>query len=204
MDDAPDSAGTGPQIEPRGRLRPWPSFQTVGSICAIIVAVASLFVAWDEANSVRRQQAAAVLPIIKIVTPFMNDASERSFRIIVSNVGPGPAFIDRSEIRWQGQPLESIEGLRPVISETVGDAAYWTTRLQGHVLGAGETLRMYEIIWDPDREGAARAAALTATSVWQDLTISACYCSVYDRCWVTEMNRTGRPDPVESCDMADD
>ncbi|WP_298913677.1 hypothetical protein [uncultured Algimonas sp.] len=183
----------------KARFR-FPKFQTVGSISAMVVAVASLFVAWDEANSVRRQQAAAVLPIIKIATPFMNDASDRSFRINVSNVGVGPAFIDKADIRWNGQSLQSIEALRPLIADTAGDAAFWTSRLEGQILGGGETLLMFEVDWDPVRDGAARAAASTATSVWDDLTITACYCSVYDRCWVTEMNRTGRPDRVDSCD----
>ncbi|MEM7729385.1 MAG: hypothetical protein AAF311_08930 [Pseudomonadota bacterium] len=198
MDQRPDRPDAPAHARQSGRR--WPAFQTVGSISAIVVAVASLFVAWDEANSVRRQQAASVLPIVKIVTPFMNDATDRSFRILVSNVGPGPAFVDRSDIRWNGQALDSIEALRPLIAEQVDEAAFWTTRLQGHVLGAGETLRMYEIVWDPARDGANQSAALTATSVWRNLEIDACYCSVYDDCWVTTMNRTGRPDPVDSCE----
>lgn len=177
------------------------SFETIGSISAIVVAVASLFVAWDEARSVRRQQAASVLPILRIQTPFMNDERERSYRIEVVNVGVGPAFIDRGVITWKGEPVRTDEDLKFNVMDIAGEGAeFWTAPLDGQVLGGSESFLLYEVTWPPTEEGAAEAAVMTARSLVDAVDISACYCSVYDRCWQAEMGRLGRPERAERCE----
>ncbi|MCQ8184552.1 hypothetical protein [Parvularcula maris] len=175
------------------------NFETIGSISAIVVAVASLFVAWDEARSVRRQQAASVLPIVKIETPFRNDDEVRSFRIEVSNVGIGPAFIDRGRIAWNGEEVRTAEDLKFNVEDTAGKAEFWTAPIQGQVLGGGDTFLLYEVSWDPNAEGAQEAAFTTVQTLREAVEISACYCSVYDRCWRTGMNQLGRPERVGQC-----
>lgn len=176
------------------------SFETIGSVSAIVVAVASLFVAWDEARSVRRQQAASVLPILKIQTPFMNDDQDRSYRIEVHNVGVGPAFVDAATVTWNGEPLGRAEQLRFNVEKLAGEAGFWTAELEGQVLGGGESSLLYEATWPPGDEGAAERAIATVRAINAALAVSACYCSVYDDCWRTDMNRQGRPDPAPRCE----
>lgn len=175
-------------------------FETIGSVSAIVVAVASLFVAWDEARSVRRQQAASVLPILKVRTPFRNDERERSYRIEVANVGVGPAFVEAASVTWDGVPVRTAEDLRFNVEEVAGEADFWTAELEGQVLGGGESMLLYEVAWAPEAEGAADAAVATVRRLWEAVDVAACYCSVYDRCWRTEMDRTGRPDRVARCE----
>lgn len=175
------------------------SFETVGSITAIVVGVAALFVAWDEARSVRRQQAASVLPIVKMETPFMNGDDERSFRIEVRNVGVGPAFFDRADILWDGELVTVAEELKFNAQEAAGEAGFWTSELDGYVLGGGESMLLYEVTWEPGAKGAEQRAYEVAALIRRSVQVEACYCSVYDDCWRTELNRQGRPEPADRC-----
>ena len=176
------------------------SFETIGSISAIVVALASLFVAGDEARSVRRQQAASVLPILKVQTRSLNDSSERSVLIRVENVGVGPAFIDAGTIRWDGEPLGSVEDLRGRVQAIGGNASIWTAPLQGQVVGGGSGFDLFAATWTADAAGAGEATLQAIRLVQESVTIQTCYCSVYDDCWRTEMNRLGRPDHASRCE----
>ena len=69
------------------RKKPRISFEAVGSIVAVIIGLAALFVAWDEARSVRKQQAASVLPVIKIRTINLNNDEGSISSVVVENVG---------------------------------------------------------------------------------------------------------------------
>lgn len=179
-------------------------FETVGSISAIVVAVGSLFVALDEAKSVRRQQAASVLPIMVFATPYSTEEDDLSFRIDLANVGVGPAFIDHATLKWMGDEIESFEDLRWIIDEQAGEnAQYWTNGLEGRIYGGDTDGLLFEVRWDQYDAKTRQAAQDVSQSLWSHLEVDVCYCSVYDRCWRTELGRLGRPDRAERCTPAE-
>lgn len=194
MEEAPDT-----HVSVAAKSRRRFGFETVASVSAIVVAVASLFVAWDEAGSVRRQQAASVLPIVKIDTRYLNSDTERSYEIRISNVGVGPAFIDRGVITWDGMPVQTVEDLEYNVVDLAGDADFWTSELQGQIVGGGESFLLYRAVWDPDVAGSEAATRKTVAKLWESMDMNICFCSVYDSCWTTRVNHLGRPSEVRTC-----
>ncbi|MBB4658001.1 hypothetical protein [Parvularcula dongshanensis] len=168
-------------------------FETIGSISAIVVGLAAVAVSWDQARTTRRQQEAAVLPLLKIQTRFLTEADGRSFRIDIANIGTGPAFIEGAAIAWEGEPLTNFDELGAATAALRGEeGSLWTAPLQGNLLGSGERYTLFEARWPPGDD----AATATADAMWQSLKVEACYCSVYERCWRTGMNRFSRPEPA--------
>lgn len=178
------------------------SFETIGSISAIVVGIAAVLVSLDQARTTRRAQEAAVLPLVKIQTRFANDANERSFLVEIANIGTGPAFVEDAQIVWDGGAAPDFEAVRAEMDWIGEDAAVWTGVLAGNVLGMAERQALFEARWAPDAPGASGAAIATAEAVWSSLDVEACYCSVFEQCWRTQMNRLQRPEPVARCDAS--
>lgn len=182
------------------------SFETVGSVSAMVVGVASLFVAMNEAGSVRRQQAAAVLPIVKMTT-FNSSSDEGTIvSLEVENVGIGPAFIEAERMSLDGTPIIPSEGqtaasaLREVIADDVGDAGFWTSRLEGEIMRSGDSFPLFSATWRPETEGRGAYAGALIRRLFNDLDLEICYCSVFDECWETTVNAEERPKPIKSCE----
>jgi len=174
------------------------SFETVGSIVAIIVGIAALFVAWDEAKSVRKQQAASVLPVLKINSLNLNEVDGSITSIIVKNVGIGPAFVENAAIYWGDEKLPSMEAVRQRIEEDGNYYGFWTARLEGEILAGSEEFNLLTVTVPAGPDSNARTNALR-TTLYQNLGVDACFCSVYEDCWTTSLNKKYRPEPVDEC-----
>ena len=174
------------------------SFETIASAVAVFVGVAALLVAVDEARSVRRQQEASVLPLLKIWTENRTEAAGRTYSIMIDNVGVGPAFIETGAVRWGEATLGSLEDLRARFEKDGGASAFWTARLAGEVIGGDDDLLLFNAAWPGDTFDPETGGAFLVET-YAELAIEACYCSVFDRCWVTEMNASTRPREVKSC-----
>ncbi len=174
------------------------SFETVGSIVAIVVGVAALFVAWDEAKSVRKQQAASVLPILKVYTLYVSEEEGYKSAVIVENVGVGPAFIENARSSWSGESLQSIRaGLRH-LPDAQNLTNIWTSPLYGEIVAGDSQYEYVSAIMPTDKISATYVNELKNT-IASNLKIEACYCSIYNDCWKTSLNKDGRPEPVKTC-----
>lgn len=174
------------------------SFETVGSIVAIVVGIAALFVAWDEARSVRKQQAASVLPVLKIASMNTNDETGAETSIVVQNVGIGPAFIESARIEWGDTVVDNVEDLRAFVADGQTSYGIWTSRLEGEILGGGEHYDLFAVTISAD-ELTRENLSVLRTAIFDNLQISACFCSVYDDCWTTSLNKKYRPEPADEC-----
>lgn len=174
------------------------SFETVGSVVAIVVGVAALFVAWDEAKSVRRQQAASVLPVLKISGVNSNEMDGSVTSIVVANIGIGPAFIESASIIWNGEVLDDVEALRAILREDEVPYGIWTSRLDGEIIGGGSSIDLLAISLQRSPQSDEQTYALRRR-LYEGLQIEACFCSVYEDCWETSLNKQYRPEPVKEC-----
>ncbi|WP_306252432.1 hypothetical protein [Parvularcula sp. IMCC14364] len=174
------------------------SFETVGSIVAIVVGVVALFVAWDEAKSVRKQQAASVLPIVKIFTSYTTTEMGHKSAVIVQNVGVGPAFIENARIIWDGTQLQDVRSGLAVLPGANDLVEIWTSPLYGEIMSGNDEYEMFSAIMPSEKVTAEYISSLK-TSINRNLIIEACFCSVYEECWTTNLNSTIRPQPIKSC-----
>ena len=174
-------------------------FETVGSIAAIVVGVAALFVSWDQARVMRNQQHASVLPAIQIDGYRSREAGTAAIGLRVRNAGVGPAIVSSVELSRLGAVSEDFEPIAALLPE--GYELNWSTMI-GRVIAAGETVEAVSFYWPETALDAEAGEALAAE--WASWDVTICYCSVFDRCWIAETRGVGdRARDVKSCPNPD-
>jgi hypothetical protein len=171
--------------------------------CALIVSVTSLFVAFRHGRSMERMADANARlvqanswPLLQRYQSDVNAQGERVFTLDIVNNGVGPAKVESLEVSWKGQPVGNPHELITLCcrrSEDPGrDASIESSGLMGTVLRAGEVRPIVEFPEDAQHEGIRLRISLN------DIVWKACYCSVFDECWVSNL-RTLRPESVQQC-----
>ncbi len=173
-------------------------FETVGSISAIVVGVAALYVGWDQARVMREQQHASVLPAIQIGGFIREDGERVSTGVDLRNNGVGPAFIHQFAMSLDG---EALSGWRDLISRAPGDPGWNWATVSGRVLGPGEHLTAIELFWTAERAAGAEGLAEFLSRATETGVISVCYCSAFDRCYTSRSSPEGQslPERVPAC-----
>ena len=168
--------------------------QALTAIGAMVVGLAALYVAWDQARVMRAQQHGAVVPALQ-VDAFTRTVDEQlTLGLRVANNGVGPAFIRNVTPLQDGEPVERIDGMFSGMPEGQVDRS-WVT-LTGRVIAPGELVTPISAAWPADEVDADNIAALFAE--WERWDVEICYCSVFDRCWVATVQVRDRR-PVASC-----
>ena len=152
-----------------------------------------------EVSAVRDETRFQVWPFISIGTRY----SSEGFRIGVENKGVGPARIRDVRFYFDGELLEARsqgELLNEPVARTLGEeekfdyGQYRMSDPEGGVMSADESTDLFSVPWN---ETTRRVRRLVG--IWQErLFISVCYCSLYDDCWVAELNG-GEPGEVPAC-----
>ena len=192
----------GGDTQPTVRKTGAPKLDLVIAFVAIVLSVVSLAVAFENGRTERSLLAASSWPFLRqIMTNQYGDG--RDAAIGVSNGGVGPAKLKTLEVDYAGQPVSSsLDLLRRCCGLGEGDAAVRQQLPQGLLTSlADETVlrpgednavlvvhRLAEAAAVPDRF----AASLTR------IGFRACYCSVLDECWVSDL-RTTRTTAVDRC-----
>lgn len=182
------------------------NFETIASMVAMVVGLSALFVAWDQAQIMRKQQHASVIPIVNIVGGFTMEPDRNVLRVIVENDGIGPAIVESAALFVEGRAISDWPSLRASFLPEPLRSGYETSfESTIGVLAPGERLPAIEISWARTDETDAMFRAFQAT-VFQaaaaETNLVICYCSVFDRCWRTNVVGAARPRPVEQCDDA--
>jgi hypothetical protein len=175
--------------------------------CALIVSVTSLLVAIRHGRSMERMaEANAKLveanswPMLQWYhSDFGKQPNTMVFSLNVVNSGVGPAKVESLELAWRGVPVSSAHELLETCcrqgTEVPGSSlAVTTSSLMGTVLRAGEVRTLIEF---PEDSGHAYATHQLGNAL-QDVSWRACYCSVFDECWVSDLHSL-HPQNVKAC-----
>ena len=174
--------------------------QAMTGVGAMLVGVAALYVAWDQGRVMREQQHGAVYPVLQIDGFVSLDGDIRRLGVLVKNAGVGPALIDNIVLFRNGEASGDFSGLMARMPEQAG--LNWSTMI-GRVLVAGGEVTPMEFIWPDGAMSSADYDALLAE--WSQWDMTACYCSVFGRCWIADTTGVGRrPQPVEQCSIPDE
>jgi hypothetical protein len=177
------------------------------ALCAMFVSVVSLIVAVRHGVIMDRLVAANSWPFLWYETD--NQGSDGTHRITlkVENAGVGPARIETFEVWWQGQPVASADELlarccmpQPREPLTLADVRLLNLSLgvvAPAVLRAGDAQDILSL-----------ERTETNADIWSrldtarlNLKMRACYCSVFDECWITNLVETNTTE-VHSCPAA--
>lgn len=173
--------------------------QALTAVGAMVVGLAALFVAYDQARVMRAQQHAAVVPALQV--DGFQTATPNSYAIglRVQNTGVGPAMIQSVTLTQDGEARATPEAF--LASLPGGRDISWT-QLTGRAMAAGETATPISIAWP--RDAITTDQLYDAVSAWDGWDLQICYCSVFDRCWITSPVGGARARRVDHCPVSDD
>ncbi len=172
------------------------------ALTALVVSIASLFVARHQARVMDRQLAASVWPLVEYGTGNVGEGGEPRISLGVRNSGVGPTRIRSFRVTYAGTPVRSAGDLlrRCCVRDSAATARAGirtvTNGVQGRVLAAGDRLTFLTLPRGPNRADLYDAFDRERFKV----DVRACYCSVLDDCWVVASADQGaEPARVDSC-----
>ena len=187
------------QGAPRRTGRFW--FDFVAASAAIFISVVSLLIGMRSEATQRELLAANAWPFLEL------DEERKSLEsdsISVRNEGVGPAKVISFEVFYQGQPMgDAVELLRRCcgLSADGKEAHKQIGRgiglgdVANNVIRADQSRTLINLRRPPDRTEVFDRFSGQAINA---LTFRACYCSILDRCWVSDL-RTLKPAEVAVC-----
>lgn len=198
----------GPLAAPRRAGLAW--FDLAVALTAIVLSLISLGVAIGNARTQERMVAAATWPLLQFSTSNVGPNGEPELLLEVVNAGMGPALLKEVEITYRNRPVRTLREMLSACcwsSEQVWMEArkkdpsvtVVTSSLSQSVIRPGERV---QFIVFPRKEAVAR--------IWNaledarnELQFDACYCSVFDECWRSNLRQTDVR-PVERCPAPSD
>jgi hypothetical protein len=176
--------------------------QTLTGIGAMLVGIAALVVAWDQGRVMRAQQHADVWPAVQVETLMTTAEGEHIFLVGLTNNGIGPALINRIDAEFAGLTLRNWEEMGNSRPEGLPRPSMWTGSSQGAILAPGETATLAQITWVQNDEH--QSLIRDYQRDFFAISIEACYCSVYGRCWMARRSgRATHPEPIDACPASD-
>lgn len=169
------------------------------ALSALVLSIVSVAIAIHHGHTMEKLVAANSWPSIEIATSNADDQGQKDLRLVVSNVGIGPARIEKFIVRYDGEPVADARDLLRHCCATADLPAerqplLVTSAVLGRVLPAREKINVLHFRYDDanadiwNRLDAARS----------HLSMQVCYCSVFDECWIGDSNPVA-PKRTESC-----
>jgi hypothetical protein len=174
-------------------------------LSALAVSVISLAIAIHHGHTMQKMADANARlvqanswPLLQFTTGNANDAGQPEITLKVENAGVGPAKLISLEI-FHGEkkirtPLDLVQALDPATTRpqlSLGVTMPFVLRAGDSQLLLGLKREGQEALWD--KLNTARF----------ELRFRACYCSVFDECWVSDL-ATVSPQRVEHCAVTPD
>ena len=177
------------------------------ALSAMFVSIVSLAVAVHHGKAMDRLVAANSWPFLMYSTDNMDPQGVRRISLKVENDGVGPARVQTFEVWWQGQPVATAPELlqrccmtdskTPLDSSTARSLHLVIGQVASRVMRAGDAESFMSLeLKDANAD------------IWHRLDIArlqlklrACYCSVFDECWETDLEQTSAK-RVGSCPAA--
>jgi len=195
-----ESSVDGAQLRPVKVGNHW--LDAIGAIAAILISVISLFVAIQNSQTEHQLVASSSWPFLReILSNEYDDHAEVALG--VSNGGVGPAKIKTFELFYDGAPMASgLDLLRHCCGLGPSEAdirrqlphGYQFSIVDDTVLRPGEDNVVFGV--HPAPEEPEIPAQLIAHL--NRVSFRACYCSVLDECWISNLQST-RVTPVNIC-----
>lgn len=182
--------------------------QTLVALAALLLSFCGLFTAVYEASLIRRAQRASVWPHLELSASI----NPRQVKLWAQNVGVGPARTHSVALTHRGRRLTDWGDLLDAVEifDRTG-LTFYQSRLGGRVLPADSER---ELIFHVSTEAAAEEAPSARTDALGEaifdgsIDLEACYCSVFDECWVSTLQdivrRTGPEATVREPQRVDD
>ena len=170
------------------------------ALAAVVVSVASLFVARHQAQVMDRQLAASVWPLLEYSTSNVTPTGVPRAVMSLRNAGIGPLRIRSFRVTRDQQAIggfgDLVKGCCRSDTAAIRRMTIVTSYVGGRVLPAGEGVEAIAVAFDTT--SAAPFRRLQRAML--DVDVRLCYCSVLGDCWVRESSSfSADPTAVASC-----
>ena len=177
------------------------------SLSAMFVSLVSLGLAVHHGDAMDRLVAANSWPFLMYSTDDLDPQGNRRISLKVENAGVGPARVQTFEVWWQGQPVANVPELlsrcclsgsaTAIDASTAHSLAVVIGQVPSRVMRAGDAETFLSLKLEDAN-----------ADIWHRLDVArlqlkmrACYCSVFDECWTTDLESTSAR-RVRSCPTA--
>ena len=168
----------------------------------IAISAISLWVAIEHGRTERELVASNAWPILREFRS-NGDLHDQEIGLGLSNGGVGPAKVRSLEVFYRGEPVGApLELLRRCCGLGPDDASFrrqlpggfnWAAA-DGIVMRPGEMNVVFRLVRSPGNA----AVYDRLNGAIQQIGFRACYCSILDQCWRSDL-RGVDPTPVRSC-----
>jgi hypothetical protein len=187
---------------PHGTGFPWLDLSL--ALSAFFVSLVSLFLAIHNGRTMERLVAANSYPNIDFDIGNLYDLQDgrgprRAVYLSLTNTGIGPARLRAVELSYAGRPAANLRALLALCCtreplESLPKTDYlFAGDVRGAMIQAGKELNLFA--W-PEAADDPRWARLEA--VRTQISVRACYCSVFDECYVRDTD-SREPHAVRAC-----
>jgi hypothetical protein len=194
-----------PHHHPHGTGVRW--LDIILGVSATVVSLVSLWLGLHSAHSMEKLVAANSYPYLELMRSTQSpdflpgtDKRRAAIEYEMVNNGIGPARIEWVELRFKGKPVRNLRALLDACcaswnnENTPTPGLNLRNNISGALVRAGASVKMFT--WT---EPAATNPSFTALHrQMDDIEYSACYCSVFDECYV-QGYKENRPQPVARC-----
>lgn len=175
----------------------------ITAAAAILTSLLALGVSIYETRIMRAWQQASTQPIVEIRFQTNYIGTPITGEITLENMGQGTAFVEGLKINQNGEAVADLGDLISLWQPTELPLVKRGERnIYRGYLGPSEKKTPLTFSWAlPDDTSFQQRMAVGqsfAESVSQT-DISVCYCSVFERCWITEFKSQSRAQAVDAC-----
>jgi hypothetical protein len=175
------------------------------ALAATIVSLVSLWLGLHSAHMMEKLVASNSYPYLELMRSTSSvhtvpgtDQFQAVVEYEMENNGVGPARVEWVEMRFKDKPVRNLPALLDACCAGWKGEETSGMNLRGGIAGAlvrpGGAVKLFT--W---AEPAAPNTTFKALHrQMDDISYSACYCSVFDECYVRSTN-TDKPKPVEHC-----
>ena len=183
-----------PEIEPHHHKTGHTRLDLIMGALAVFLSGTSVFIAVRHGETMERLVAANSWPNLSYGTSNeTDDLAKPEISFELKNTGVGPARIDSFELFYKNVPMAHTTDLL-VACCGHGKYNFSESIVVGEVLPARESIKF--LVWDPARNDPEKMLTLDHERL--AVRVRACYCSVFDECWVLDSTQR-RPSRVGVC-----
>jgi hypothetical protein len=184
--------------------RHWLEYTSTAAVLAI--SLLSLWVAIGTEDANEKMVEASSWPLLQVATGNVDENGNHAISFEVTNSGAGTAKLESFEFFWNGKAfansmsyMEACCGFPPFHPNPESHAppglSKESQRLMGRAVRAGEEIKFLKV-----------PLLAPSAAAWNRLdqarfstTYRACYCSVFDQCWTSNL-RDLHPVRVDRCE----
>lgn len=187
-----------PETPDRPHRTGLPIIDLIIGLSAIIISVASLWVALRADSTQERLLQASVWPYVEYFSSDATGNGDKRLAFVLRNAGVGPAIVRTFAVEYNGHPYSRLRQLLAACCQLSANRHHpgiLSSTVYDSVIMAHDDMPFIEVLpgkTDPHDYASVGAARF-------HVGIQICYCSVLGDCWFFDSKRDEQPNAVRKC-----